>query len=99
MFKDMLMKRTFAVLKATFLQSGKMLTDHAGKRYDLPLKVTVASDCVPMFARKAAHDPDEVLYTAACEVTNHICKMIKNQSMLHARSGVTLKFYCYYLQI
>ena len=61
MFKDILMKQTFAVLKATFLQSGKMLTDHAGKRYDLPLKVTVASDCVPIFARKAAHDPVEVL--------------------------------------
>lgn len=60
-------EQTFAVLKATFLQSGKMLTDHAGKRYDFPLKVTVASDCVPKFARNAAHDPDAVLYTEACE--------------------------------
>ena len=61
------MNFTFAVLKATFLQSGKMLTDHAGKLYDFPLKVTVASDFVSTFARKAAHDPDSVLYTAACE--------------------------------
>ena len=50
--------QTFAVLKTTFLQSGNMLTDHAGKRYELPLKVTVTSDSVPTLARKAAHtDP------------------------------------------
>lgn len=53
--------RTFAVFRTTFLQSGKMLTDQAGKLYDFPLKFTVASDCVPKFARKAAHFPDCVL--------------------------------------
>jgi len=52
------MRQTFAVLRTTFLQSGKMLTDHAGKWYELPLKFTVASDWVPTLARKAAHvDP------------------------------------------
>lgn len=39
-------EQTFAVLSTTFLQSGKMLTDHAGKWYELPLNVTVASDLV-----------------------------------------------------
>jgi hypothetical protein len=51
-------QQTFAVLRTTFLQSGKMLTDHAGKLYEFPLKFTVASDLVPTLARKAAHvDP------------------------------------------
>lgn len=51
-------EQTFAVFRTTFLQSGKMLTDHAGKRYELPLNFTVASDWVPTLARKAAHvDP------------------------------------------
>lgn len=58
-------KLTFAVLSTSFLQSGKMLTDHAGKWYELPLKFTVASDWVPTLARKAAHTPDPVLYTLA----------------------------------
>lgn len=54
----MKMRPTLAVLRTTFLQSGKMLTDHAGKWYELPLKFTVTSDVVPTLARKAAHaDP------------------------------------------
>jgi len=48
------MRQTFAVLNTTFRQSGKMLTDHAGRSYEFPLKVTFASD-VPLLARKAAH--------------------------------------------
>lgn len=53
-----LMRQTFAVLYTTFLQSGKMLTDHAGTLYELPLKLTVASDSASTFAIKAAHkDP------------------------------------------
>lgn len=48
-------KQTFAVLNATLLQSGKMLTDHGGKEYDLPRNVTVAVLCSSMFARKAEH--------------------------------------------
>ena len=64
---DVLMRQTFAVFRTTFLQSGKMLTDHAGKWYELPLKLTVASDLVSTLARKAAHTPDPVLYTAAWE--------------------------------
>lgn len=60
------MRQTFAVFRATFLQSGKMLTDHAGKWYELPLKLTVASDLLSTLARNAAHT-DPVLYTAAWE--------------------------------
>ena len=56
-----IVKHTFAVLNATFWQSGRMLTDHAGKWNGLPLKVTVASDWSSMLARKAAHLPDDVL--------------------------------------
>ena len=55
----------FAVFSTTFLQSGKMLTDHAGNWYELPLNFTVALDCVPTLARKAEHNPDSVLYVAA----------------------------------
>jgi hypothetical protein len=54
------MRLTFAVLRATFLQSGKMLTDQPGKLYELPLKFTVLSD-VPKLARKAEHRPVPVL--------------------------------------
>lgn len=61
------MQHTLAVFRTTFLQSGKMLTDHAGKWYELPLKLTVASDLVSILARKAEHPPDPVLYTAAWE--------------------------------
>jgi len=54
----MKVRQTIAVLSTTFLQSGKMLTDHAGKWYELPLKFTVLSDLVSTLARKAAHtDP------------------------------------------
>lgn len=35
---------TLAVLKTTFLQSGRMLTDQAGRKYTLPLNVTFASE-------------------------------------------------------
>lgn len=38
---------TFAVLKMTFLQSGRMLTDQAGRKYKFPLNVTFASEIVP----------------------------------------------------
>lgn len=38
---------TFAVLNMTFLQSGRMLTDQAGRKYDFPLNVTFASELVP----------------------------------------------------
>lgn len=47
-------KCTFAVLKMTFLQSGRMLTDQAGRKYKFPLNVTFASKLLSTFARKAA---------------------------------------------
>ena len=59
--QDKVNKHTCAVLNTTFWQSGRMLTDHAGKLYVLPLKVTVASDWVPTLARNAAQLPDAVL--------------------------------------
>jgi hypothetical protein len=55
---------TWAVFSTTFLQSGRMLTDHAGRLYILPLKVTVLSDWPSMLARNAAQT-DPALYTAA----------------------------------
>lgn len=56
---------TFAVLKSTFLQSGKMLTDHAGKWYDMFRNTTVLSSLSSVFARNAEHAPDPSLYTLA----------------------------------
>lgn len=38
---------TFAVLNITFLQSGRMLTDHAGRKYEFPLNLTVPSEVLP----------------------------------------------------
>nr|GMD09017.1 hypothetical protein Iba_chr06dCG4110 [Ipomoea batatas] len=40
-------RSTLAVLKTTFLQSGRMLTDQAGRKYDFPLNLTVASFVLP----------------------------------------------------
>lgn len=45
---------TFAVLKMTFLQSGRMLTDQAGRAYKFPLNDTFASKLWSMLARNAA---------------------------------------------
>lgn len=50
---------TSAVLNTTFLQSGKMLTDHAGKWYDTFRNTTVLSPLSSMLERKAAHAPEE----------------------------------------
>jgi hypothetical protein len=49
---------TFAVLKTTFLQSGRMLTDQAGRSYCLFLKVTTLSFSESMLARNATHPPE-----------------------------------------
>lgn len=57
------MKITFAELKTTFLQSGRILTDHAGRWYDRFRKVTVLSFLSSMLAINAAHAPEESLYT------------------------------------
>jgi hypothetical protein len=48
---------TFAVLKTTFLQSGRILTDQAGRSYCMSLKVTTLSFSESMLARNAAHPP------------------------------------------
>lgn len=42
------------MLKLTFLQSGRMLTNQAGRKYKFPLNVTLASKLLSKFARKAA---------------------------------------------
>lgn len=55
----MILKLTFAVLNATFLQSGRMLTDHAGKKYDTFLNTTVMSVALSVLARNAAQAPVE----------------------------------------
>lgn len=51
-------KFTFAVLNTTFLQSGRMLTDHAGRLYDLFLNTTVLSFLSSRLAIKAAQAPE-----------------------------------------
>ncbi len=56
---------TWAVLKMTFLQSGRMLTDHGGNKYDWPRKWTVTFLRLSMLARKAAQWPFAE-YTCAC---------------------------------
>lgn len=56
---------TFAVLKTTFLQSGKMLTDHAGRWYDELRNSTILSFLSSTLARKAAHAPEESVYKSA----------------------------------
>jgi hypothetical protein len=53
---------TLAVLNTTDLQSGRILTDHAGRSYDTPWKVTVLS-FVPQLAKNAAHVPLGPWYT------------------------------------
>lgn len=55
------MSLAFAVLKATFLQSGKMLIDIGGKSYEAFRKGTDAAFIVSLFIRKAAHSPDTAL--------------------------------------
>lgn len=54
--------RTSAVLNTTDLQSGRMLTDHAGRSYDWPWNSTVVS-FAPQFAKKAAQVPEALWYT------------------------------------
>jgi len=49
---------TFAVLNTTFLQSGRILTDQAGRSYCLLRKVTTLSLAESIFARNATHPPD-----------------------------------------
>lgn len=49
---------TFAVLNTTFLQSGRILTDQAGRSYCLLRKVTTLSLAESMFARNATQPPD-----------------------------------------
>lgn len=53
--KYTLHKLTLAVLKIALLQSGNMLTDHGGKVYVWPRKVTVAALRSSMLARNAEH--------------------------------------------
>jgi len=50
---------TLAVLNTTDLQSGRMLTDHAGRSYHWPWNSTVVS-FAPQLAKKAAQEPDLV---------------------------------------
>lgn len=45
---------TFAVLKITLLQSGRILTDQEGRKYEFPLNDTFASELWSMLARNAA---------------------------------------------
>lgn len=59
-------KLTLAVLYTTFLQSGRMLTDHAGRWYVIFLNFTTESVLLSEFERKAAHNPEESVYTSAC---------------------------------
>jgi drug/metabolite transporter superfamily protein YnfA len=54
----------YTVFSTTFLQSGRMLTDHAGSLYILPLNVTVLSDWPSILARNAAQT-EPALYTVA----------------------------------
>lgn len=55
------MSLAFAVLKATFLQSGKMLIDIGGKSYEAFRKGTDAALLESLFMRKTAHSPDTAL--------------------------------------
>jgi hypothetical protein len=55
------MSLAFAVLKETFLQSGKMLIDIGGKSYEAFRKGTDAALLESLFMRKAAHSPDTAL--------------------------------------
>lgn len=54
-----------AVLNTTDLQSGRMLTDHAGRSYDEPWNTTVLSFWLQL-AKNAAHVPSGPWYTCAC---------------------------------
>lgn len=49
---------TFAVLNATFLQSGRILTDQAGTLYDLFWKMIDLSFCSSILAMNATHPPE-----------------------------------------
>lgn len=63
---------TFAELKTSFLQSGRMLTDQAGKWYDVFRNITVLSFLSSKFDRNAAQVPEESVYTSAWKSkTNH----------------------------
>lgn len=55
------MSLALAVLKETFLQSGKMLIDSGGKSYEAFRKGTDAGLLESLFMRKAAHSPDTAL--------------------------------------
>lgn len=57
---DSLRKHALAVLKATFLQSGKMLIELGGNPYVTFRNTTNASVLLSLFIRKAAHPPDFV---------------------------------------
>jgi len=56
---------TFAVLKTSVLQSGRMLTDQAGKWYDVFRNITALSFLSSKFDRNAAQVPEESVYTSA----------------------------------
>lgn len=56
---------TFAVLKTSFLQSGRMLTDQAGKWYDVFRNITILSFLSSKFDRNAAQVPEDSVYTSA----------------------------------
>lgn len=64
---------TFAVLKTTFLQSGRMLTDQAGRWYELFRNTTVLSFFSSMFEIKATHAPEASAKTSAYKNINKQC--------------------------
>lgn len=56
-------KGTFAVLKASILQSGRMLIETGGNSYEEFSKITVALLLLSVFTRRAAHSSDFPLKT------------------------------------
>ena len=60
------LRLTLFVLKATVLQSGKMLMEYEGNLYVTFWNRTLTS-LTPLFTKKAAHSLDLVLNTKACQ--------------------------------
>lgn len=77
---------TFAVLKATLLQSGRILMDLEGNSYVALWKSTVAIPCLAKFTRNAAHSPEFVRKTCACiENIHQEYKMISNMQKVSSK--------------
>ena len=63
---------TFAVLKTSFLQSGKMLTDHAGRWYVVFLNTTVAPFLSSVLEIIAEQAPDDSSYTSTYKIVSTV---------------------------